>query len=182
MRVKLTLSQKRKWSRNSIDHESSDTVKLEQLRDERCKPTVNRHAPLHKPNLDKRQRNAIKQSDVSQTTITLNVNLVKGLFLDNFDSQFSVSSMEFFFHFVHACGMMTYSDVLAATFESGTWISYDSKLVNLDNPLLPLISRSGRFDGGGDMDGQEKSSYGAACLDSRYRTREIQESGRGRHS
>ena len=30
--VKLTLSRKRKWSRNSIDHESSDAVTLKQLR------------------------------------------------------------------------------------------------------------------------------------------------------
>ena len=29
--------------------------------------------------------------------------------------------------------MMTYSDVLAANFESGTWIIYDSKLLNLES-------------------------------------------------
>ena len=29
--------------------------------------------------------------------------------------------------------MMTYSEVLAANFESGTWIIYDSKLLNLEN-------------------------------------------------
>ena len=33
MLVKLTLSRKGKWSRNSIDYESSDAVKLKQLRD-----------------------------------------------------------------------------------------------------------------------------------------------------
>ena len=38
MHVKLTLSRKRKWSRNSIDHESSDAVKLTQLRDEMVNP------------------------------------------------------------------------------------------------------------------------------------------------
>ena len=32
--VKLTRSRKRKWSRNSIYHESSDVVKLKQLRDQ----------------------------------------------------------------------------------------------------------------------------------------------------
>ena len=31
---KLTHSQQRKWSRNSIDHESSDAVQLKQLRDQ----------------------------------------------------------------------------------------------------------------------------------------------------
>ena len=31
MHAKLTLSRKRKWSRNSIDYESSDAVKLKQL-------------------------------------------------------------------------------------------------------------------------------------------------------
>ena len=34
MHVKLTLSRKRKWTRNSIDHESSDAVILKQLRDQ----------------------------------------------------------------------------------------------------------------------------------------------------
>ena len=32
MHGKLTLSRKRKWSWNSVDHESSDAVKLKQLR------------------------------------------------------------------------------------------------------------------------------------------------------
>ena len=33
MHAKLTRSQKRKWSLNSVDHESSAAVKLKQLRD-----------------------------------------------------------------------------------------------------------------------------------------------------
>ena len=37
-----------------------------------------------------------------------------------------------FFQFVHACGLTTYSEVWAANFESGTWIIYDSKLLNLE--------------------------------------------------
>ena len=32
-----------------------------------------------------------------------------------------------------ACGMMTYSEVSDANFESGTWIIYDGKLLNLEN-------------------------------------------------
>ena len=34
MHAKLTRSRKRKWIRNSIDYESSDAVKLKQLRDQ----------------------------------------------------------------------------------------------------------------------------------------------------
>ena len=89
---------------------------------------------------------------------------------------------------------MTYSEVLAANLESGTWIIYENKLLNLETlevendtsdaihilrNLFTSISRSGRFVGEGHMDGPEQSSHGAACLDSRYRSREIQESGRG---
>ena len=37
------------------------------------------------------------------------------------------------FSFVHACGIVTYSEVLAANFDSGTWIIYDSKLLNLES-------------------------------------------------
>ena len=40
--------------------------------------------------------------------------------------QFSITLM--FLQFVHACGMVTYAEVLAANFESGTWIICDSKL------------------------------------------------------
>ena len=38
-----------------------------------------------------------------------------------------------FFVCVRACGTMTYSEVLVANFESGTWIIHDSKLLNLEN-------------------------------------------------
>ena len=34
MHARLTLSRKRKWSRNSVDHESSDVVKPKQLGDQ----------------------------------------------------------------------------------------------------------------------------------------------------
>ena len=37
------------------------------------------------------------------------------------------------FLFVHACGMMTISEVLGANFEVGSWTIYDSKLLNLEN-------------------------------------------------
>ena len=52
LHAKLTRSRKRKWSRNSVDHDSCDAVT------KWCKPTVNRRAPLHKPNMNKRQCNA----------------------------------------------------------------------------------------------------------------------------
>ena len=72
-----------------------------------CKPTVKRHAPLHKPNLNKRQRNAIKHSDVSQSTTNgtqfwsrlhgvVHGHLFEIEFQRNFDGQFSISSMEIF--------------------------------------------------------------------------------------
>ena len=38
-----------------------------------CKPTVNGHGPLHNPNLSMPQCNATKLSDVSQTTVMLNI-------------------------------------------------------------------------------------------------------------
>ena len=38
---------------------------------------------------------------------------------------------DFFLYFVHTCGMMTYSEVLAANLGSCTWIIYNSKLSNL---------------------------------------------------
>ena len=72
----LTRSQKQKWSLNSIVGESSGAMKLKQLRTKECKPTVNRHAPQRKQNPNKLQRNAIKQSDVSQTTTSLSTILV----------------------------------------------------------------------------------------------------------
>ena len=69
MHAKLTRSRNRKWSRNSIDHESSDAVKLKQLRD---------HMVL-----------------------------------------------------THLESPRSSSEVLAAYFESGTWIIHDSKLLIL---------------------------------------------------
>ena len=93
---------------------------------------------------------------------------------------------------------MTYSDVLAANFERGTWIIYDSKLLNLENlevendtsnailhilgnlhPRQPVDPNLSTYRGRGTL-GQR--SCGAACLDNQYRSREIQKPGRERRS
>ena len=83
-----------------------------------------------------------------------------------------------FFWFVHVCGMMTHSEVLVAKFESGTRITFDSNLLNLEkiwklrttqgnaihilrNFLFTSLSRSRRFDGEGHMDGPEQSKHGS---------------------
>ena len=71
MHTKQTHSQKRKRNLNRIDGESSDAVNLKQLRDQMCKPTVSRHGPLHKQNLNKLHRIPGKQFDAGQTTTTL---------------------------------------------------------------------------------------------------------------
>ena len=67
MHAKLTRSRKRKWILDSIDHESSDAVKLKQLRD-----------PMVQTKSEWPSSMQTKKSDVSQTTTTtLNTILVK---------------------------------------------------------------------------------------------------------
>ena len=128
----------------------------------------------------------IKQSDVIQTTTTLNMILVmiarscSRIFFE-FSAQFWQQIFdqfnEVFFQFFHACGMITYSEVLAASFESDTRIIYDSKLLNLESlevendtgnaihirgNLYPRQRRSLRFHGEEYVDGPGQRNCGAA--------------------
>ena len=136
--AKLTRNRKRKWSRNSIDYETSDAVKPEQPRDQ-----------IQKTHLESPRSTTQTESEQTATqhiqTVRCHNNVEHNfgqdctkLFTDfsnfapDFDGRFSISSMKCFL-FVRACGMMTNSEVLAASFESGTWIIYDSKLLNLES-------------------------------------------------
>ena len=69
--------------------------------------------------------------------------------------------------------MMTYSEVLAANFQCGTWIIYDSKLFNLknlevENDTSNSMHIVGKIYPRQPVDPDASMERGAACLDNRY--------------
>ena len=70
------------------------------------------------------------------------------LFTDCFQKKSAILIANFrsvqwrFFLFLHTCGTMTYSEVLAANFESGTWTHVRQQAVESGEPLTILVNQS----------------------------------------